>query len=181
MKIFLTKLPDVKIFQPQIFVDHRGFFLETFRDEWFDLKHDWLQDNHSRSNRGVLRGMHFQTIPGQAKLVRCARGKIIDVVVDLRRGSPTYKKSIQVVLDEQNQKMIYVPVGFAHGFVVISKEADVFYRCSSYYDPKTEKGVAYNDPDLNIKWPDIKLIVSERDKTNPFFSEIADEIPFIYG
>ena len=107
MKIFLTKLPDVKIFQPQIFVDHRGFFLETFRDEWFDLKHDWLQDNHSRSNRGVLRGMHFQTIPGQAKLVRCARGKIIDVVVDLRRGSPTYKKSIQVVLDEQNQKMIY--------------------------------------------------------------------------
>jgi dTDP-4-dehydrorhamnose 3,5-epimerase len=157
--------------------DERGFFAETFRQEWLPSV-SFIQDNHSRSRRGTVRGMHFQTRPGQAKLVRCARGAILDVVVDLRRASPTFGRWESFTLDDEDLHQIFVPVGFAHGFVVLSEQADVVYRVSSYFDPETEAGFAYDDPDVGIEWPDVELLVSERDRTAPRLTEIRDELPW---
>lgn len=183
MNVIPTELIDAVILEPRIFHDARGFFVETARAEWFEglgITHGWLQDNHSRSERGVLRGLHFQTHPGQAKLVRCARGEIIDVIVDLRTGSPSYGKSIAVELSDQTARMLYVPVGFAHGFVVMSEIADVIYRCSNYYDPATEAGIAWNDPDVDAPWPTIQVTVSERDQHAPLLRDVAADLPFVY-
>ena len=138
-----------------------------------------MQDNQSRSRRGTLRGLHFQTSPGQAKLVRCARGSIFDVVVDLRRGSPTFGRWEGFALDDESMRQLFVPVGFAHGFCVTSEVADVVYKCSSYYDPATEAGIAYDDPQIGIAWPvDVEPIVSERDATAPRLADVADALPF---
>jgi dTDP-4-dehydrorhamnose 3,5-epimerase len=137
-----------------------------------------VQDNHSRSGRNILRGLHFQTEPGQAKLVRCLRGKIWDVAVDLRRDSPTYGKWEGHQLDDEAHRQLLVPVGFAHGFCVLSEIADVHYKLSSYYDPATEAGIAWDDPDVGVEWPVTDPRLSERDRTAPRLSEIADELPW---
>ena len=173
--------------EPAVHGDERGFFTETYRlrRHWHELggipaEEQFVQDNHSRSTRGVVRGMHFQVGAGVAKLVRCARGRILDVAVDLRRGSPTYGRWEGVELDDESMRELYVPVGFAHGFCVLSDVADVIYKQTAYYDPEVERGIAYDDPDVGIEWPlpASELIVSERDAAAPRLSEIADELPF---
>jgi dTDP-4-dehydrorhamnose 3,5-epimerase len=180
-----TRLPGIVVLEPAVHRDRRGFFVETFRTETaaaLGIHETWVQDNHSRSSRGVLRGMHFSVGAGQAKLVRCARGRIMDVVVDIRRGSPTFGDWEAVVLDDEDHRQIYIPVGFAHGFVVLSDVADVVYRCSNYYDPAVEKGFAWDDPDVAIDWPaDVAVEVSARDADAPRLADIAGDIPFVYA
>ncbi len=182
MRVLPTRIAGPVLLEPAVFGDHRGFFAETYRaDSWAAAGVDveFVQDNHSRSIRGTLRGMHFQTVPGQAKLVRCARGSIFDVVVDLRRDSPTFGAWEGYVLDDETMRQLFVPIGFAHGFCVTSDEADVVYKCSSYYDGATESGIAYDDPAVGIVWPtDVEPIVSERDATAPTLASIADTLPF---
>jgi dTDP-4-dehydrorhamnose 3,5-epimerase len=155
--------------------------VETYRrDLWSDLgiDVDFVQHNHSRSGRRTLRGIHFQTDPGQAKLVRCARGSIFDVAVDLRRGSPTFGQWEGQVLDDEAHRQLYVPVGFGHGFAVLSEEADVSYLLSNLYDPATEAGIAWDDPDVRVEWPVKDPLLSERDKSAPRLSDIADSLSF---
>jgi dTDP-4-dehydrorhamnose 3,5-epimerase len=185
MRVLPSSLTGVVIIEPSIHGDERGFFTETYRREWhaqagIAADEQFVQDNHSRSTRGVVRGMHFQVGAGVAKLVRCARGRILDVAVDLRRGSPTYGQWEGVELDEQSMRELYVPVGFAHGFCVLSDVADVLYKQTAYYDGAVERGFAWNDPDVGIEWPlpVAELLVSERDAEAPLLSEIADELPF---
>ena len=184
MRTLPVEIPGLVLLEPDVFADERGFFCETYRRSshaQLGLPEDELvQDNHSRSARGVLRGMHLQVGDGVAKLVRCARGRILDVAVDLRRGSPTYARWEAVELDDRKMRQFYVPVGFAHGFCVLSDIADVIYKQSAYYDPSVERGIAWNDPDVGIEWPLAleELTVSERDAAAPRLSEIADELPF---
>jgi dTDP-4-dehydrorhamnose 3,5-epimerase len=184
MKVVETRLEGPVLIEPAMHRDDRGFFQETYRvDAWAaaGIHHEFVQDNHSRSERGVVRAMHFQVGTGQAKLVRCATGAVLDVVVDLRRGSPTYGEWESFELDDESGRQLYCPIGFAHGFCVVSERADFAYKCSSYYDPELERGIAYDDPDIGIEWPaGIELIVSERDATAPRLSEVADELPFVY-
>jgi dTDP-4-dehydrorhamnose 3,5-epimerase len=182
MRVLPTRLQGPLLLEPDVFGDHRGFFAETYRaDAWAQagIAEEFVQDNHSRSSRGTLRGIHFQTSPGQAKLVRCARGAILDVVVDLRRASATFGAWEAFVLDDEAMRQLYVPIGFGHGFCVTSELADVVYKCSSYYDPATESGIAYDDPAVGIVWPiDIEPLVSERDATAPRLADVADRLPF---
>ncbi len=184
MRVLPTKMQGLVLLEGSVFRDSRGFFLETFRqDRLRELGVDvpWVQDNHSRSRRGVVRGMHFQVGEGQAKLVRCARGAILDVVVDLRRGSPTFGGWESAELSEDNARQLYVPVGFAHGFCALSEEADVTYKCSSYYAPDLERGIAYDDPDVRMEWPDaLELLPSERDRAAPRLRDVEPELPFTY-
>jgi dTDP-4-dehydrorhamnose 3,5-epimerase len=181
-----TRLPGAVILEPRVFPDERGFFCETYRLEWhasagIPPEERFIQDNHSRSTRGVVRGMHFHIGSGVAKLVRCSRGRILDVIVDLRRGSPTYAQWEGVVLDDEQMRALYVPVGFAHGFCVLSEVADVLYKQTAYYDPAVERGIAWNDPDVGIEWPtEIEPLVSTRDAAAPTLRELADELPFVY-
>ncbi|MGI9020343.1 MAG: dTDP-4-dehydrorhamnose 3,5-epimerase [Solirubrobacterales bacterium] len=161
--------------------DERGFLLESFRESsWREAGVDgeFVQENHSRSSQGILRGIHFQTHPGQAKLVRCVRGAIWDVAVDLRRDSPTYRRWEGYELSDSNHRQLFVPAGFGHGFCVLSDLADVAYKLSSYYDPETEAGIAWDDPDLGIEWPVGDPQVSERDRGAPRLAEVAAELPF---
>jgi dTDP-4-dehydrorhamnose 3,5-epimerase len=146
------------------------------------IHEQFIQDNHSRSTRGVVRGMHFHVGAGVAKLVRCARGEIFDVIVDLRRGSPTYGEWEGISLSDETMHVLYVPVGFAHGFCVLSDVADVLYKQTAYYDPQVERGIALNDPEIGIEWPisPDERIVSERDAAAPRLSEITYELPFVY-
>jgi dTDP-4-dehydrorhamnose 3,5-epimerase len=165
--------------------DERGFFVETYRRNVFGdlgIPEDMVQDNHSRSSRGIVRGMHFQIGRGAAKLVRAGRGAIYDVVVDVRVGSPTFGQWEGFELTEENMHLLYCPVGFAHGFCVLSDIADVFYKQSNYYADETERGIAYNDPDVAIAWPlsTDELIPSKRDATAPLLRDIAGELPFRY-
>jgi dTDP-4-dehydrorhamnose 3,5-epimerase len=182
----LSRLQGPFVLEPQVFADERGFFSETYRFEWhlstgISPHEQFIQDNHSRSTRGVVRGMHFHIGPGVAKLVRCARGRILDVIVDLRRGSPTYAQWEGVELDDEHMRELYVPVGFAHGFCVLSDVADVLYKQTAYYDPSVERGIAWNDPDVAIDWPaEIEPIVSARDSAAPTLRELAAELPFVY-
>ena len=171
--------------EPDVFRDERGFFMETFRREWHAELGiapgvEFIQDNHSRSTRGVVRGLHLQLGTGVAKLVRCARGRILDVGVDLRRGSPTYGRWDAVVLDDESMRSLYVPVGFAHGFCALSDVADVLYRQSAYYDPQLERAIAWDDPEIAVDWTLARdeLTVSARDAAAPRLAEIADELPF---
>jgi dTDP-4-dehydrorhamnose 3,5-epimerase len=176
-----TELDGTVLLEPIVHGDERGFFLESFRrDLWAEhgVEADFLQHNHSRSARGTLRGIHFQTEPGQAKLVRCARGEIFDVVVDLRRDSPTFGCWEGHLLDDRAHRQLYVPVGFGHGFLVLSDVADVAYLCSSTYDPATEAGIAWDDPDVGVEWPLSDPILSERDRSAPRLSEVAETLPF---
>jgi dTDP-4-dehydrorhamnose 3,5-epimerase len=176
-----TRLDGLVLIEPAVHPDARGFFLETFRvDDYRDLGIDaeFVQDNHSRSQRGSIRAFHFQLEPGQAKLVRAARGAIYDVAIDLRRDSPTYGQHEAFELTDANHRQLFVPVGFAHGFCVLSDIADVTYKVSSYYDPATERGIAFDDPDLGVDWPVDDPIVSDRDRSNPRLSEMAAELPW---
>ena len=181
-----TTLPGLTILEPRTFPDERGFFCETYRREWhaeagIPAASEFIQDNHSRSSRGVVRGMHFHIGAGVAKLVRCARGRIVDVNVDLRRGSPTYGRWEAVELDDVAMRELYVPVGLAHGFCVLSDIADVLYKQTAYYDPAVERGIAWDDPDIAIRWPvEVEPIVSARDAAAPKLRELADELPFVY-
>jgi dTDP-4-dehydrorhamnose 3,5-epimerase len=176
-----TKLDGVVLLEPAVHGDERGFMVETFRrDTWAKLGVDveFVQHNHSRSSKGTLRGIHFQTEPGQAKLVRCPRGAILDVAVDLRRDSATYGQWEAHVLDDEKHHQLFVPVGFGHGFAVLSDVADVAYLVSSLYDPLTEAGVAWDDPDVAVDWQVSEPLLSERDKTAPKLAEIAETLPF---
>jgi dTDP-4-dehydrorhamnose 3,5-epimerase len=176
-----TKLDGVVLLEPTIHGDARGFMVETFsRDAWAEhgVEVEFVQHNHSRSSKGTLRGIHFQTEPGQAKLVRCARGEIIDVAVDLRRDSPTYGDWEAHVLDDVRHRQLFVPVGFGHGFAVLSDEADVTYLVSSLYDPLTEAGIAWDDPDVGVDWQVEEPLLSERDRQAPKLSEVAETLPF---
>jgi dTDP-4-dehydrorhamnose 3,5-epimerase len=178
-----TELDGPILLAPAVHADARGFFAETFREDlWRDagVTETFVQDNHSRSREGTLRGMHFAVNPGQAKLIRCARGEIFDVVLDLRRGSPSFGRWEAVSLDDREMRQLYVPIGFAHGFCVVSDVADVVYKVSSYYDPATERTIAYDDPEVGIEWPALDLIVSERDTDGPRLADVADDLPFTY-
>jgi dTDP-4-dehydrorhamnose 3,5-epimerase len=182
MELVRTRLDGPVLLEPTVHGDARGFFLESYRaNVWAEqgVSDTFVQDNHSRSGRGVLRGMHFSIGAGQAKLVRCARGRILDVVVDLRSASPTYGEWEGVELDDEGARQLYIPIGFAHGFCVLSEVADVTYKCSTYYDAAVERGFRYDDPQVGITWPeDFELLVSERDRTAPTLAEIAGELPF---
>ncbi len=169
---------------PAVHGDSRGFFMESFRaDAWSaeGVPTGFVQDNQSRSRAGTLRGIHFQTHPGQAKLVRVARGRVLDVVVDLRRGSPTFGEWESVVLDDEQCLQLFIPIGFGHGFCVLSDTADFIYKCTAYYDAATEAGIRFDDPDIRIRWPDdVELLYSERDREAPRLAELADSLPFRY-
>ena len=178
-----TRLDGLVLLEPKVHGDARGFFVETFRADVareYGIPTEFVQDNHSRSRRGTLRGIHFQTHPGQGKLVRCARGRVWDVVVDLRRGSPTFGEWEAVVLDDEDHHQLWIPVGFGHGFCVLSEDADFVYKCTNYYDPATESGIRFDDPDVGIQWPlpEDELLFSQRDRDAPRLAEIRDSLPF---
>lgn len=176
-----TKLDGVVLVEPQVHGDERGFMVETYaRGEWGELgvDVDFVQHNHSRSKKGTLRGIHFQTSPGQAKLVRAARGSVLDVAVDLRKDSPTYGQWEAHVLDDEKHHQLFVPVGFGHGFAVLSDVADVCYQVSSLYDPATEAGIAWDDPDVGVDWQVDEPLLSQRDKDAPRLSEIGASLPW---
>lgn len=173
MNIITTNLPGVIVIEPKVYGDKRGFFLETFREDVLlqaGINAHFVQDNHTRSSQGVLRGLHYQMTQTQGKLVRVAAGSVFDVVVDVRSGSPTFGQWYGTELNEDNIKMIYVPPGFAHGFVVLSETADFIYKCTDYYHPESEQGIAWDDPDLNIDWSIAeiaeKISLSDKDKQN---------------
>lgn len=174
MEVSPTSLDAVLLVTPDARGDDRGFFLETYRyDRYCDvgIKDTFVQGNHSRSVGGVVRGLHFQTDPGQAKLLSCARGRILDVVVDVRLASPTYGKHVAVELDDVDHQQIYVPIGFAHGFCVLSDWADLTYMVSANYDADTESGIRWDDPDLGIDWPVESPILAERDVGAPLLRD----------
>ena len=182
MEVLPTQLEGPILLQPKVFRDERGFFLETYRRSTFDevgIEEEFVQDNHSRSARGIVRGMHFQ--PGMAKLIRCVRGEIVDVLVDIRKGSPAFGQWEAFTLSDENLQQLYCPDGFGHGFCVTSEVADVVYKCTTYYDPSAEAGISYRDPDIGIEWPDIELTPSERDANAPLLKDVESELPFSYG
>jgi dTDP-4-dehydrorhamnose 3,5-epimerase len=185
MRVQQTSLSGLVVIEPDRHADGRGFFAETYRRQWHEQAgipagQSFVQDNQSRSGRGVLRGLHFQVGEGAAKMVRCARGRIFDVGVDLRRGSPTYGGWAGVELDDEAMRELYLPVGFAHGFCVLSEVADVVYKQSAYYDPELERTIAWNDPEIGIEWPlaEGEMVLSERDKGAPRLLDVAGELPF---
>ena len=172
-----TSIDGVYIIEPQVFGDNRGYFMETYKEPDFKaagLDYNFVQDNQSSSRKGVLRGLHFQINHPQAKLVRVIKGEVFDVAVDLRKDSPTYGKWEGVVLSSDNKKMLMIPRGFAHGFLVLSDEAEFVYKCDDVYHPNDEGGIMYNDPDIGIEWPqvDCDIILSEKDKHHPSLKEI---------
>jgi dTDP-4-dehydrorhamnose 3,5-epimerase len=176
-----TTIPGLVLVEVAAHGDERGFLLESFREElWAEhgIEGPFVQENHSRSSKDILRGLHFQTSPGQAKLVRCVRGAIWDVAVDLRRDSPTYKQWEGYELTDENHRQLFVPVGFGHGFCVLSELADVAYKLTSVYDPATEAGIRWDDPEIGVVWPISDPQLSERDTTAPTLSEIAGDLPF---
>ncbi len=175
MQVEKLSLNGPLLISPDLWRDKRGFFLESHQDERYEalgIPTSFVQDNHAYSTYGVLRGMHFQSGPGQAKLVRVAVGKIYDVIVDIRLDSPTFGQWEGVLLDDEKHQQLYVPVGFSHGYAVISPEAHVLYKVSTPYNGATEKGFRFNDPKIGIKWPLKDPIVSDRDQTSPLFDEI---------
>ena len=167
-------IPDVILIEPRVFGDDRGFFMETYKKSDFlkvGIREEFVQDNHSKSIKGVLRGLHYQLEPkAQGKLIRCIRGKIFDVAVDIRKNSPTFKKWVGVELSEDNKLMVYVPPGFAHGFLTLSEEAEVLYKTTEEYAPELDSGIIWNDEDIGVNWPiDMvdRIILSEKDKKLP--------------
>ena len=185
MELLETKLEGPKLIAPEVIGDERGFFSETYRRSLFaelGIPEEMVQDNHSRSDRGIVRGMHFQIDRGAAKLVRCGRGAIFDAIGDVRRGSPTFGEWEGFELTDENGHMLYVPVGFAHGFCVLSELADVFYKQDRYYADATERGIKYDDPAVGVEWPlpVAELQPSQRDATAPTLAEIEPDLPFVY-
>ncbi len=180
MQIIDTELPEVKIIEPRVFPDARGFFLETFHAEKYlqaGIETNFVQDNHSRSSRGTLRGLHFQLHQPQGKLCRVASGRVWDVAVDIRHGSPRFGRWTGVELSDENQRQIWVPRGFAHGFLVLSEFADFLYKCDDFYDGSDDCGVAWDDAEIGVQWPiqqsEGDLILSSRDQNRPRLSELS--------
>lgn len=176
MKITETKLPGVLIIDPTIFEDNRGFFMESYNYNKFannGIDYQFVQDNHSFSvAKGVLRGLHYQTNPmAQTKLVRCIQGEIFDVAVDIRKASPTYGQWISVTLSAANRKQLLVPKGFAHGFCTMTENVEVLYKVDEYYSPDNDKGIRWNDPDINVEWPTNNPILSDKDQKQPFLAQ----------
>lgn len=173
-----TEIDGVYIIEPKVFGDNRGYFMESYNAEHFKeagLNMTFVQDNESKSSKGVLRGLHFQKKHSQGKLVRVTKGQVFDVAVDLRNGSETYGKYVGVILSEENKKQFYIPEGFAHGFLVLSEEAVFNYKCTDFYAPEYDGGVMWNDPDINIKWPlegIEEIILSEKDKKHPNLKDL---------
>jgi dTDP-4-dehydrorhamnose 3,5-epimerase len=185
MRALDTRLQGPILIEPTVHGDERGFFAETYRRSTFmelGVQEEMVQDNHSRSAKGIVRGMHFQVARGAAKLVRCARGAIFDAIVDVRRGSPTFGEWEGFELSDENMHSLYVPVGFAHGFCVLSDVADVMYKQDRYYADDTERGISYRDPDVGIAWPlpVEELKPSARDEAAPLLRDLAGELPFVY-
>jgi dTDP-4-dehydrorhamnose 3,5-epimerase len=184
MPFIQTPLPDLLVFEPKVIEDSRGYFFESFNRKTFraeGIEINFVQDNQSLSYRGVIRGLHYQLLPhAQVKLIRVLAGRVLDVAVDIRKGSPTFGKSFSIELSAENKKQLFVPAGFAHGFAVLSEQAEVFYKCDSFYNKESEAGILYNDPSLKIDWaiPASKEIVSEKDKGLPLFAECKNN--FIY-
>lgn len=172
-----TDFPDLYLFEPKVFEDSRGYFFESYNEgtfKHFGIHYHWVQDNQSKSSYGVVRGLHFQAEPHtQSKLVRVLQGSILDVVVDLRKGSPTFGKSFSIELTSENKLQLLVPKGFAHGFSVLSETVEVMYKCDALYHKESEQGIMWNDPDLNIDWrvPHEKMIISEKDQQHPLFRD----------
>lgn len=180
-----TSLEGIYILEPTVFEDHRGFFMESYNKRDFEelgLFFDFVQDNHSLSvHTGVLRGLHFQLEPkAQTKVVRCLKGVIYDVVVDLRKGSPTYKKWAGFILSEYNKWQIVVPKGFAHAYLTLVPNVEILYKVDEYYSPEYDRSIRWDDPDINIDWPIKNPILSEKDKNAPFLKDIEEEINFYY-
>ena len=174
MQVSKTPIDGLLTIEPKIFADPRGMFYEVYSENRYE-EHGipcFVQDNHSVSKKGVLRGLHYQVNPGQGKLVRVTRGEVFDVAVDIRKQSPTYGKWWGLSLSEMNNFQLYIPIGFAHGFCVLSESAEVLYKCSDYYSPENERGILWNDPDLAIDWPVKDPILSEKDAVYPLFSEL---------
>lgn len=187
MRVERTGLNGPVLLVPEVHGDSRGFFVETFRSDSLAALSlgpgvAFVQDNHSRSGRGVVRGLHFAVAGGIAKLVRCSRGTIVDVIVDIRRGSPDFGKWAAFTLDDERHIQLFVPVGFAHGFCVTSDVADVCYKQTGYYDPTADRCIAYDDPEIGIDWPirPAERIVSARDADAPSLSDLASQLPFEY-
>jgi len=181
MNFIPTALKEVVIIEPRVFVDPRGFFMETYRKSRFvegGIEVDFVQCNHSRSSRGVLRGLHYQVEKPQGKLVRVIRGAVYDVAVDIRHGSPTFGHWVGVELSEMNKRQLYVPVGFAHGFCVLSDEAEFLYSVTDYWHPAGERGLMWNDPDVNIAWPINDPVLSDKDQRNPRFKDMGRDFRF---
>ena len=174
-----TEIEGVYVIEPKVFGDNRGYFMETYNELEFKnngLDYNFVQDNQSKSKKGVLRGLHFQKTHPQAKLVRVLEGEVFDVAVDLRKGSKTYGKWVGVILTEENKKQFMIPRGFAHGFVVLSDTAVFAYKCDDFYHPEDEGGIMWNDPDINIEWPyKGELLLSEKDKIHPLLRECKIE------
>jgi dTDP-4-dehydrorhamnose 3,5-epimerase len=178
LEIIETSLPGVLLIKPRVFEDARGFFMETYRADTMaaaGVTETFVQDNHSRSGRGVLRGLHFQLRRPQAKLCRVARGEVLDIAVDIRVGSPHFGKWVGEVLSEENRHALFLPRGFAHGFVVRSETADFLYKCSDYYDASDDRGVLWNDPVLGIDWGTPSPVISSKDQRYPPLSQIPHE------
>lgn len=180
MKIIETPIPGLLIIEPKVFGDTRGFFLETYAKHRYDdhgLQATFVQDNHSRSQRGVLRGLHCQRTRPQGKLVSVSYGRVFDVAIDIRHGSPTFGQHYSIILDDQNHTQLYVPPGFAHGFCVLSDVADFTYKCTDYYYPEDEVGIRYDDPNLKIQWPaeilKEEIQLSNKDGAYPFLKDIS--------
>jgi len=184
MLFHTTDIPGLLIFEPKIFGDSRGYFFESYNEKIFQgegIHIDWVQDNQSSSSYGVIRGLHCQLNPhAQTKLVRVLHGRILDVVVDIRKGSPAYGKTFSIELSGENNKQLFIPKGFAHGFSVLSERAVVFYKCDTFYNKESEAGIRYNDPALNIDWkiPIDKAIVSEKDNRLPVFADCKSNFVF---
>ncbi len=176
-----TPLPGVYLIEPRVFADDRGFFMETYHEDKFaelGIEARFVQDNHSRSGCGTLRGLHYQLLQPQAKLCRVVAGSVLDVVVDIRYGSPTFGHSFTALLTAENKRMIYVPRGFAHGFVVCSEAAEFLYKCDDFYRPDDERGVAWNDPDLGVDWGIAEPLLSGKDRQNPRLAALQpDDLP----
>jgi len=174
MKTEETILEGILVITPEVFSDERGFFYESYNADTYNrvgIRDVFVQDNHSKSVRNTVRGLHFQSEPGQAKLLRVVKGAIFDVAVDIRIGSKTFGRWVGIELSAENRKQVYIPVGFAHGFCVVSDEAEVLYKCSSLYNPATERTIAWNDPDIGIDWPVKNPILSQRDRTGKSLAE----------
>ena len=185
MPFMQTSIPDLLVFEPKVFEDNRGYFFEsfnrqTFKAEGIDI--NFVQDNQSLSKYGVIRGLHYQLQPHpQVKLIRVLLGRILDVAVDIRKGSPTFGKSFSIELSAENKKQLFIPAGFAHGFSVLSEHAEVLYKCDSFYNRESEAGILYNDISLNIDWriPGGKEIISEKDRRLPLFAECQNNFQFV--
>ena len=179
MKVTQLAIPDVFLIEPDVYGDQRGFFQETYRQEKYaelGILGPFVQDNHSRSRRGVLRGLHYQLVQPQGKLVSAARGEVFDVAVDIRKGSKTFGQWVGEVLSDSNHFQLYIPPGFAHGFCVLSEEADFMYKCTDYYHPQSERSILWNDPALNIEWPlnENEVSLSAKDQVASMLSQMKD-------